>query len=78
MSTQVAPEEAKPGALVFFHSTYETEKYITHVGIYAGDGIMFEAGGGGIKYTDFTTTYWVNHFVGFGRVNGTPDQIVSR
>jgi len=78
MSTPVAPEDAKPGDLVFFHSTYETEKYVTHVGIYAGEGIMFEAGGGGIKYTDFTTAYWVNHFVGFGRVNGTSDQIVSR
>lgn len=78
MSTPVAPENAKPGDLVFFHSTYETEKYVTHVGIYAGDGIMFEAGGGGIKYTDFTTAYWVIHFVGFGRVNGTSDQIVSR
>ena len=39
---------------------------------------MFEAGGGGVKYTDFTTAYWVNHFVGFGRVYGTSDQIVSR
>ena len=73
MAIPVAPEEAKPGDLVFFHSTYETDKYITHVGIYAGEGIMFEAGGGGIKYTDFTTDYWIKHFVGFGRVNATPD-----
>ena len=71
-STPVAPEEAKPGDLVFFHSTYETDKYITHVGIYAGEGIMFEAGGGGIKYTDFMTEYWIKHFVGFGRISKDP------
>ena len=72
MSTPVAPENAKPGDLVFFYGTYETDKYITHVGIYAGEGIMYEAGGGGIKYTDFTTAYWVEHFVGFGRVVKEP------
>ena len=68
MSIPVAPEDAKPGDLVFFHSTYETDKYITHVGIYAGEGIMFEAGGGGVKYTDLNTSYWKEHFAGFGRV----------
>ena len=78
MSTPVAPEDAKPGDLVFFHSTYETDKYITHVGIYAGEGVMFEAGGGGVKYTDLNTDYWAKHFAGVGRVNGTSDQIVSR
>ncbi len=30
---------------------------------------MFEAGGGGVKYTDLNTSYWKEHFVGFGRVN---------
>ena len=66
-------------ALFFVLScAYDTDKYITHVWIYAGEGVMFEAGGGGVKYTDFTTAYWVNHFVGFGRVYGTSDQIVSR
>ena len=70
MSTPVAPEDAKPGDLGFFHSTYETDKYITHVGIYAGEGVMFEAGGGGVKYTDLNTSYWKEHFAGFGR--GTP------
>ena len=75
MSTPVAPEDAKPGDLVFFHSTYETDKYITHVGIYAGEGIMFEAGGGGVKYTDLNTSYWKEHFAGFGRVNGTSHSV---
>lgn len=68
MSIPVAPEDAKPGDLVFFHSTYETDKYITHVGIYAGERLMFEAGGGGVKYTDLNTSYWKEHFAGFGRV----------
>ena len=68
MSIPVAPEDAKPGDLVFFHSTYKTDKYITHVGIYAGEGVMFEAGGGGVKYTDLNTSYWKEHFAGFGRI----------
>ena len=28
----------------------------------------FEAGGGGVKYTDLNTSYWKEHFAGFGRV----------
>ena len=52
----------------FFTRTYETDKYITHVGIYAGEGVMFEAGGGGVKYTDWNTSYWREHFAGVGRI----------
>ena len=72
MSIPVAPEDAQPGDLVFFHSTYKTNKYIPHGGIYAGEGVMFEAGGDGVKYTDLNTSYWKEHFVGFGRVTPSP------
>ena len=71
-------QSIRQGAFFVLSCAYDTDKYITHVWIYAGEGVMFEAGGGGVKYTDFTTAYWVNHFVGFGRVYGTSDQIVSR
>nr|WP_017472862.1 bifunctional lysozyme/C40 family peptidase [Amphibacillus jilinensis] len=36
--------EAKPGDLVFFHSTYNTANHITHNGLYLGDNQMFHAG----------------------------------
>lgn len=60
-------EEAKPGDLVFFTGTYRTENFITHVGIYAGDGKMFHAGNP-IGYANLNTPYWQEHFVCIGRV----------
>ena len=58
--------EAKPGDLVFFKGTYNTANYITHVGIYAGEGRMYHAGNP-IGYADLTTSYWQSHFVSAGR-----------
>lgn len=37
-------KEAKPGDLVFFHSTYATSDYVTHIGIYVGNNRMYHAG----------------------------------
>ncbi|EOI55470.1 bifunctional lytic transglycosylase/C40 family peptidase [Enterococcus gilvus] len=59
--------EAKPGDLVFFHSTYSTSDYITHIGIYVGNNRMYHAGDP-IGYTDLTDSYWQAHLVGAGRV----------
>ncbi len=42
--TPVSESEAQPGDLVFFKGTYEAIDYISHVGIYCGNGIMFNAG----------------------------------
>lgn len=42
--TPVSESEAKPGDLVFFKGTYEAINYISHVGIYCGNDIMFNAG----------------------------------
>lgn len=42
--TPVSREEAAPGDLVFFRGTYGGINYISHVGIYCGDGIMIDAG----------------------------------
>lgn len=36
--------EAKPGDLVFFHSTYNAGTYVTHVGIYLEDKQIYHAG----------------------------------
>lgn len=67
VTQRISPSEAKPGDLVFFHSTYSTSDYITHIGIYVGDNRMYHAGNP-IGYANLGTTYWTSHFAGFGRV----------
>jgi cell wall-associated NlpC family hydrolase len=43
--TPVSQSDAKPGSLVFWYGTYGSSlNYITHVGIYVGNGWMFNAG----------------------------------
>ena len=59
--------EAKPGDLVFFHSTYNAGTYVTHVGIYLGNNQMYQAGDP-IGYADLTTAYWKKHLIGAGRI----------
>lgn len=64
--TPVSEAEAKPGDLVFFEYTYEGP-WITHVGIYVGDGHMIHAGSP-IGYLKFMDSYYKDNFVGFGRL----------
>lgn len=59
--------EAKPGNLIFYHSTYDAGAYVTHVGIYVGDNRMYHAGNP-IGYTNLTDTYWQQHLIGAGRL----------
>lgn len=42
--TPVSREEAQPGDLVFFKGTYGGANYISHVGLYCGNGVMIDAG----------------------------------
>lgn len=67
--THIPDYEAQPGDLVFFQGTYESGTYITHVGLYVGDGKMFHAsaGNGYCCYSSIETVYYRNHMVGFGR-----------
>ena len=64
--TPVSEAEAKPGDLVFFEYTYEGP-WITHVGIYVGEGYMIHAGSP-IGYLKFMDSYYSDNFVGFGRL----------
>lgn len=64
--TAVSVKEAKPGDLVFFEKTYQTDG-ASHVGIYVGNGMMIHCGNP-IQYTNINTTYWQQHFLGFGRL----------
>ncbi|MDO5714210.1 MAG: C40 family peptidase [Tissierellia bacterium] len=63
----ISPSEAKAGDIIFFQGTYNSGSPISHVGIYAGNGIMVHAGDP-IKYVSINTPYWREHFYGFGRV----------
>ena len=62
----VSPEEAKPGDIIFFQKTYDTEG-ASHVGIYVGDGMMIHCGKP-VQYTTIHTDYWNSHFLQFGRL----------
>lgn len=64
--TPVSASNAKPGDLVFFEHTYNTDG-VSHVGIYVGDGMMIAAGDP-ISYTSIETSYWQSHLYGFGRL----------
>ena len=59
--------QAQAGDLVFFHSTYNTSDYVTHVGIYVGNYQMYHAGNP-IGYTDLTSAYWQQHIICAGRI----------
>ena len=67
--TPVSATNAKPGDLIFFHTTYDAPDptAATHVGIYVGDNMMLHCGSP-ISYTSITTNYWQAHFFGFGRL----------
>ena len=60
--------DAKPGDLIFFTKTYACDGPVSHVGIYAGGGMMIHAGDP-IKYASINTSYWQEHFYAFGRLN---------
>ena len=68
MCAYVSPADARPGDLVFFQGTYNTEG-ASHVGIYVGNGMMINAGDP-IKYANIHSTYWEPHFMQFGRLPG--------
>lgn len=65
----VSTTDSKPGDLVFFEHTYDTDG-VSHVGIYVGDGMMIAAGNP-IGYSNLNASYWQAHFYSFGRL---PDQ----
>lgn len=67
-TTRISESEAQPGDMVFFHSTYDAGSYITHVGIYLGNGQMFNASGDRCQFSSIQTGYWQAHIAGFGRV----------
>lgn len=62
----VQHDQVRPGDLVFFEGTYETEG-VSHVGIYAGRDMMIHCGDP-ISYTNLRSQYWQSHLYGYGRL----------
>lgn len=70
----VSRDEARPGDLVFFTGTYGGLDYISHVGVYCGNGIMIDAGNPiGYHYIDLIhkADGVTKAGILFGRVRGT-------
>jgi murein DD-endopeptidase MepM/ murein hydrolase activator NlpD len=64
----ISASEAKAGDIIFFTGTYSSGNPVTHVGIYAGNGMMIHCGDP-IKYSSINTPYWQSHFYAFGRLS---------
>lgn len=62
----VAPEDARPGDLIFFQGTYNTPG-ASHVGIYVGNNRMIHCGSP-IQYAELGNNYWNLHFLSYGRL----------
>ncbi|MFW3505583.1 peptidoglycan DD-metalloendopeptidase family protein [Aerococcus viridans] len=67
-TSPISESEAKPGDLVFFENTYSSNVRFTHIGIYAGDGVMLHAGDP-ITFASIKTDYWQQHNPTFARLN---------
>lgn len=68
-TTRVGAGQLQPGDLVFFHGTNDLDPdYITHVGIYLGNGQMINAENKGVAVSSLSDPYWAQHIAGYGRV----------
>jgi cell wall-associated NlpC family hydrolase len=68
---RVSPDQLQPGDLVFFARTYaDPHDWITHVGIYIGNGQQINAPTEGqvVSIQPVFTGFWGDHFVSGGRV----------
>jgi cell wall-associated NlpC family hydrolase len=72
-TARVTQEQLQPGDLVFFSRTYiDPHDWITHVGIYVGNGLQINAPTEGqvVSIQPVFSGFWGAHFAGGGRVGG--------
>jgi cell wall-associated NlpC family hydrolase len=70
---RVGRDQLQPGDLVFFARTYaDPHAWITHVGIYVGDGMQINAPTTGqvVSIQPAFSGFWGVHYAGAGRVRG--------
>lgn len=68
LCSDIEPEDARPGDLVFFQRTMGADvDGITHVGIYVGNNMMIHAGDP-VGFADLTEERWIKRFYCFGRL----------
>jgi len=68
---RISEADLRPGDLIFFAQTYpDPNDWITHIGIYGGDGLMINAPQEGdvIKEVPVFSGFWGAHYAGAGRV----------
>ncbi|TYO93355.1 peptidoglycan endopeptidase LytE [Desulfallas thermosapovorans DSM 6562] len=65
MGQAIPASEARPGDLVAF----KTGDYISHIGIYTGNGNFISAtSSNGVDITPVYGSYWKDHLLGFSRI----------
>jgi hypothetical protein len=66
-TSRIGEHELQPGDLIFFANTWSSG--ISHVGIYAGNGMMLHAPreGKNIEFIPLSDSYWSAHLAGYGR-----------
>ncbi|MFI3312911.1 MAG: NlpC/P60 family protein [Eubacteriales bacterium] len=66
----VEKDNLQPGDLVFFANTYYSSDWITHVGIYIGDGKFVHAANStrGVTVDYLSTTYYATRYAGARRI----------
>lgn len=60
-------EQVRPGDLVFYEKTYETDREITHIGIYAGNNKVYHCGNP-CQLSDLNNKWHQKHLHSFGRL----------
>lgn len=57
-------DSIKRGDLLFYYSSYNSSNFITHVGIYLGDGTFIHASAkSGVIITKISDTYWKSKYL---------------
>ena len=63
----IPKESLQCGDLVFFNRTNHPTYYVTHVGMYLGDGKLIHAGSRGITVVNMDDAYFASRFIGARR-----------
>ena len=71
-TARVPRDQLQPGDLVFFAGTYPSSDWLTHVGIYVGNGQMVNAPTDGdvVRTMSVFGGFWGAHYAGAGRPRG--------